>query len=356
MEHDVTPDFTTTFINRITNSLSGRNENLSETERIEHGNNHRSEHNRLRQPLDTDREHGRYLPWHCDAGSRSTPHPDHTGNHLCDLRDSGSCRGNDQRPGTRTLPVNGHSGGNSNGQATEAKSGQFTYNQKGCNDTLGFCGDACSACCASISNVLHILCNKQNNLHRSECYRLSQPVAPDRKHGGNIPRDCHIGCGSTTDIDNSRNHLCDLRNTRCSGRNDRASCPRTIQVKRTPFGSLQAPILLLLIACLIVPAIVVPALADVTVSFSPLNLDAETLMVHNSTGTLIGVYNTSTKGIVLTNNESYSILVQPESSNLLTNHPDEWFSNFLTYLQGRMIGILIIVFLVSILIAAYKRR
>jgi hypothetical protein len=105
-----------------------------------------------------------------------------------------------------------------------------------------------------------------------------------------------------------------------------------------------------------VQAIVVPVLADVTVSFSPLNLDAETLMVHNSTGTLIGVYNTSTKGIVLTNNESYSILVQPESSNLLMNHPDTWFSNFLTYMQAHLVGLLVVVFLVAVLIAAYKRK
>lgn len=96
-------------------------------------------------------------------------------------------------------------------------------------------------------------------------------------------------------------------------------------------------------------------LADVTVSFSPLNLDAETLMVHNSTGTLIGVYNTSTKGIVLVNNESYSILVQPESSNLLTNHPDMWFSNFLTRLKAQSAGILLIVFVAAVIIAAYKR-
>lgn len=228
MYHNATPDFTTTFINRITNLLTGRIENLSEMERTHNGNSHRPKHNRLREPFPAHREHGRDLPGHRDAGSRSSPNPDHIGNHLCDLRDSRGSSWNDQRSGTRTLPIS--------------------------------------------RNVTH-------------------------------------------------------------------------------FGSLQAPIILLLL----ISSIVVPVLADVTVSFSPLNLDAETLMVHNSTGTLIGVYNTSTKGIVLVNNESYSILVQPESSNLLTNHPDMWFSNFLTRLKAQSAGILLIVFVAAVIIAAYKR-
>jgi hypothetical protein len=95
-----------------------------------------------------------------------------------------------------------------------------------------------------------------------------------------------------------------------------------------------------------------------TISFSPLNLDEETLLFHNSSGTLIGIYNTSTKGIMLDNNESYSILVQPSSSNLMVNHPDTWFSNFIAWGSGsnRFIGLLMIFFLVAVIILAYKRR
>jgi hypothetical protein len=106
-----------------------------------------------------------------------------------------------------------------------------------------------------------------------------------------------------------------------------------------------------------VPFVVTTAIAT-TISFSPLNLDDETLLFHNSSGTLVAVYNTSTKGIVLDNNESYSILIQPSSSNLLVNHPDQWFSNFIAWgsSNNRFIGLLMLFFLAAIIILAYKRR
>lgn len=311
MWHDVTTGFTQTFINPITNLLLGRRETLSETERKQHGNCHRPEHNRLCQPFPAHREHGRDLPGHRDAGRRRAPDPDHSGNHLCDLRDSG-CRGrNDQRTCPRTLPVTGV--------------------------------------------VKHGKCNG----NRPEHHRLRKPVVTHRKYGWNISGDRNTCCRSTSDPHNAGDHQRDLRNTRCGSRDDRRVGTRTLPVNRntTFFGSLQAPtILLLLLSSIVIPAIVMPVLADITVSFSPLNLDAETLLISNSTGALIGVYNTSTKGIVLVNNETYSILVQPESSNLMTNHPDVWFTNFLAYLQAHIIGIVVIVFLVAVLIAAYKRR
>jgi len=116
-------------------------------------------------------------------------------------------------------------------------------------------------------------------------------------------------------------------------------------------------ILILLFSILLVPFIAGIVNAT-TISFSPLNLDEETLLFHNSSGTLIGVYNTSTKGILLDNNESYSILVQPSSSNLMVNHPDTWFSNFIAWgtSGNRFIGLLMLFFLAAMIILAYKRK
>jgi hypothetical protein len=116
---------------------------------------------------------------------------------------------------------------------------------------------------------------------------------------------------------------------------------------------LQARFLSLMLLFLIA---VVPTASAVTISFSPLNLGEETLLFHNSSGTLVGVYNTSTKGIVLDANESYSILVQPQGSNLLQNHPDTWFSNFMAYFQNNFISMLLFCFIILIVIMAYKRR
>jgi hypothetical protein len=104
------------------------------------------------------------------------------------------------------------------------------------------------------------------------------------------------------------------------------------------------------------PALLIVTANAVTISFSPLNLGEETLLFHTSSGTLVGVYNTSSKGIVLDNNESYSILVQPQDSTLLSNHPDIWFANVLSYIQGHSISIIVMVFILSMLILAIRRR
>lgn len=117
-------------------------------------------------------------------------------------------------------------------------------------------------------------------------------------------------------------------------------------------------ILALLLSVIVVPFIVNIATADVVLSFSPLNLDDETLLVYNSSGTLIGVYNTSEKAMTLNDSQAYSIIVQPSSSNLMVNHPDAWFSNFIAWGTGsnRFIGLLMLFFLAAMIILAWKRR
>lgn len=114
--------------------------------------------------------------------------------------------------------------------------------------------------------------------------------------------------------------------------------------------------LLLVLLLVAAPMLLTCTVTATTISFSPLNLGEETLLVHNSTGYLVGVYNTSSKNIFFDNDTSYSILVQPQDSNLLSNHPDTWFANVLAYIQFHAISIIVMVFIISMLILAVNRK
>ena len=115
----------------------------------------------------------------------------------------------------------------------------------------------------------------------------------------------------------------------------------------------------LIVLLILVAFLVVPACAN-TISFSPLNLNEETLLISNSSGNLVGVYNTSTKGINLNASpnycaESYSIVVQPSSSDLLTNHPDTWFTNIIALIQANSVVFIVMLFGACLVIAAWRR-
>lgn len=116
----------------------------------------------------------------------------------------------------------------------------------------------------------------------------------------------------------------------------------------------------LIVLLILVAFLVVPACAN-TISFSPLNLGEETLLISNSSGTLVGVYNTSTKGIDLNASpnycsESYSIIVQPSDSDIMSNHPDTWMANIIAKIQTNSVTYIVILFGVALLIAAWRRR
>ena len=102
--------------------------------------------------------------------------------------------------------------------------------------------------------------------------------------------------------------------------------------------------------------VVLPASADVTISFNPVGLNPDNLQVYNATGGLVGIYNTSSPAIAFTDNSSYSILVVPANNNLLGNHPDTWFSMFVGKLQENAVSILVLAFFACMIIAAVRRH
>ena len=92
------------------------------------------------------------------------------------------------------------------------------------------------------------------------------------------------------------------------------------------------------------------------ISFSPVGLDPDNLQVYNSTGALVGIYNTSSQNIDFSNDTAYSILVVPANDNLLGNHPDTWFSTLINKMQQNAPALLIITFGICLLVVAVRRR
>jgi hypothetical protein len=56
------------------------------------------------------------------------------------------------------------------------------------------------------------------------------------------------------------------------------------------------------------------------------------------------------------NDSSYSILVVPANDNLLGNHPDTWFGNFVNKIQNNAPAIIIILFIVVVFAVGLSRR
>jgi hypothetical protein len=79
------------------------------------------------------------------------------------------------------------------------------------------------------------------------------------------------------------------------------------------------------------------------------------LHVYNSSGVLIGTYNTTSAGVPFLDNQSYTILVVPSDENLMGNHPELWFELFITKMRENSIAIILVFFIVAILVAAYRR-
>ena len=112
----------------------------------------------------------------------------------------------------------------------------------------------------------------------------------------------------------------------------------------------------ILLLAILLSVVVCPFVSAITyISFSPLGLEAEDLHIYNSTGVLIGTYNTTSAAIPFDENQSYTILVVPSDQNLMGNHPELWFELFITKIRENSIAMIVVFFIVAICIAAYRR-
>lgn len=310
MEHDVTSEFPTTFINRFTNFLLGRTEKLPITERNFNGHSYRLQHYRLPQFKLAYRRRGWDIPRCCNTRGLGPADTDHPRDHLADLLDPGCSNWNGRSPRAHDVPIK-----------QEGK-----------------------------DNGVH---NRQRKLHR-----LPQSHSDDCGDCGDLPRRSHACSCRLTHPHNFGNYQSYICHTRSSNWNGRGNGALAIPVKKSE----QAPGLrarfpsLIALALVFFVAVLPIAVSATTISFSPLGLEEETLLIHNSTGSLIGVYNTSTKDIAFADNGSYSILVEPSNSNLLANHPDAWLENLLSHIQSHAWTYILIVFGAAMLIYAWKRR
>lgn len=204
-----------------------------------------------------------------------------------------------------------------------------------------------------------------NNVYRnrSEHVGLREPLHPDQQHRADLPR-CGCSRGRRgSDPVHPRNRGPRVRDFRVHHRHDRRTHAKRVQVTRvqksewgrlaTRFSGLPASLFLLAI---LFSALVFPVLADCTISFSPVGFDPQDLQIYNSTGDLIGIYNTTSSAIVFQNGSSYSVLVMPWSENMLGNNPSGWFDGFVQQIQNHSIALVILLFFLGIIIAALRRR
>jgi hypothetical protein len=196
--------------------------------------------------------------------------------------------------------------------------------------------------------------------HRSEYAGLRQPVRPHREYRPDFPRCGFTGGRGSPDLVHPRHCRTGVRHLWRGNWHDRRAHAQRLPVNGGWYSHLvngtslpACSILLLLLVVCILPTAVA---ATTYLTFSPLQLEPEDMLFYNSTGALLGRYNTTSAAIALNDNESYTILVVPSNSNLLANHPDTWFSGFLNYLQTNSVGLIVALFMAAMIIAAIARR
>jgi hypothetical protein len=108
----------------------------------------------------------------------------------------------------------------------------------------------------------------------------------------------------------------------------------------------------LLTLLILIPA----ATTATTISFSDLTpITSQKLEIHNSSGGYIGTYNSTTTGIYLDPNESYFVILVPETTNLL-EHPVDLLNNIFDFVETNAAAILIAAFVLVAILAAALRR
>jgi hypothetical protein len=87
-----------------------------------------------------------------------------------------------------------------------------------------------------------------------------------------------------------------------------------------------------------------------TVSFASIDGAAERDMyLYNASGTLLGLYNTTSTGITLPANESVIFTFKPQTANIMSD-PGDWLSVAFAYVQTNIIAIILILFVTGIIL------
>lgn len=202
--------------------------------------------------------------------------------------------------------------------------------------------------------------------YRSEHARLCKPLDPDQQHCADLP-----GSGCTRsrrgpDPVHPCNRRADLQHLRCNHQHDRRPYAFGIPVKQVnkqartagpnrpglPAGLSKVLVFAILISALIIPF----ASATTYLSFYPVGMDPDNIQITNASGHPMGIFNTSSTLIGLPDNQTYTILVVPANTNLLGNHPDTWFDNFVNKLQQNATSIMIGAFVLALILVGLRRR
>jgi hypothetical protein len=92
------------------------------------------------------------------------------------------------------------------------------------------------------------------------------------------------------------------------------------------------------------------ASAAQTVSFASIDGSAERdVYLYNSSGTLLGLYNTTSTGITIPSNESVIFTFKPQTANIISD-PGDWLLVAFVYVQTNIIAIILILFFISIIL------
>lgn len=87
-----------------------------------------------------------------------------------------------------------------------------------------------------------------------------------------------------------------------------------------------------------------------TVSFASIDGSADRdIYLYNSSGTLLGLYNTTSTGITLPANESVIFTFKPQTANIMSD-PGDWLSVAFAYVQTNIIAIILILFVTGIIL------
>lgn len=180
--------------------------------------------------------------------------------------------------------------------------------------------------------------------HRCKHVGLRKPLHPDQQHRADLPGCSQPRCGGRPDPLHPGNCRAGLLHLRLHRGHDRGTHPQRLQVGAAGnrWGAGAPNLSRILLLALVCSALLFPLVSATYVSFNPVGLDPDNLHVYNGSGVLVGVYNTSTTAIYLDPNESYTFLVAPANDNLLGNHPETWFDNFVAKFQQNAIAYLLI--------------
>ena len=99
---------------------------------------------------------------------------------------------------------------------------------------------------------------------------------------------------------------------------------------------------LMIIALIALVLLLINPVSATVLSFAePDATQHKDMYLYNSSGTLIGIYNTTSSAINLTENASYMFVVKPQYSNPL-DEPGEFLTGAIGYIQTNVLALLIL--------------